>query len=187
VALETGPARILIEEVRAGRMDAAFVSLPAPTAGLQRTLLGDQGAVAALPVMHSHATGGAIDLARLAPERVILLPREVNPAFYDGVISLCRDAGVTPTIVHTAEPRIELAWLAVSSGAGVAILPESVAGAVVVPGIRFVPIDAERPICESAVVTRTGAGDVATATFLAALSRASARSESRASLALVAA
>src|SRR3954452_7414868 len=97
VALETGASRALIEEVRAGRLDAAFVSLPAPTAGLQRTLLGAQGAVAALPVMHRHATGEAVDLARLAPERVILLPREVNPAFYDGVVALCREAGLAPT------------------------------------------------------------------------------------------
>jgi DNA-binding transcriptional LysR family regulator len=175
VSLETGAARKLIEEVRAGHIDAAVVSLPAPTSGLNRTLLGSQSAVVAMPVMHPHATYETIDLERLAPERIVLLPREVNPAFYDGALSVCRDAGFSPTIVHTLEPRIELALLAVSSGAGLAILPESVAGSVVVPGIRFVPLDAERPICESAVLTHASSGDLATQAFVKALARASRR------------
>src|SRR3954468_3622077 len=175
VSLETGAARNLIEEVRAGRLDAAVVSLPAPTAGLTRTLLGSQSAVVAMPVMHSHATEDAIDLERLAPERIVMLPREVNPAFYDGVLSICRDAGISPAIIHTLEPRVELALLAVSSGAGLAILPESAAASVVVPGIRFVPLEATKPVCESAVLTQAGAADVATRAFVNALTRASRR------------
>ncbi|MFL5842489.1 MAG: LysR family transcriptional regulator [Thermoleophilaceae bacterium] len=175
VSLETGAARKLIEELRAGRLSAAVVSLPAPTAGLQRTLLGSQSAVVAMPVMHAHATDPEIDLARLAPERIVLLPREVNPAFYDGVLSLCRDAGLSPTIVHTLEPRIELALLAVSSGEGLAILPESVSGAVAVAGIRLVPLAADEPICESAVLTQPDSGDLATQAFVTALTRAARR------------
>jgi DNA-binding transcriptional LysR family regulator len=175
VSLETGAARKLIEEVRAGRLSAAVVSLPAPTAGLQRTLLGTQSAVVALPVMHAHATDDEVDLERLAPERIVLLPREVNPAFYDGVLSLCRDAGLSPTIVHTLEPRVELALLAVSSGDGLAILPESVAGAVAVAGIRLVPLAADQPICQSAVLTEADSSDLATQAFVTALTRAARR------------
>src|SRR3954447_25689553 len=74
ISLETGAARNLIEEVRAGRLDAALVSLPAPTTGLHRTMLGSQSAVVAMPVMHPHATEDTIDLERLAPERIVLLP-----------------------------------------------------------------------------------------------------------------
>jgi DNA-binding transcriptional LysR family regulator len=175
VSMETGAARNLIEEVRAGRIDAAVVSLPAPTAGLQRTLLGSQGAVVAMPVMHPHATDETIELERLAPERIVLLPRDVNPAFYDGALSVCRDAGFSPTLVHTLEPRVELALLAVSSGAGLAILPESVAASVAIAGIRFVPLAAEQPICESAVLTRADNNDLATQAFVTALARASRR------------
>jgi DNA-binding transcriptional LysR family regulator len=176
VAFETGPARKLIEEVRAKRLTAAVVSLPGPTAGLQRTMLGPQSAVIAMPVMHPHATNDEIDLERLAPERIVLLPREVNPAFYDGALSLCRDAGLSPTIIHTLEPRVELALLAVSSGDGLAILPESVSGAVAVAGIRLVPLVADRPICESAVLTDADSADLATQAFVNALTRAARRS-----------
>jgi DNA-binding transcriptional LysR family regulator len=175
VTLETGAAHSLIQEVRAGEMDAAFVSLPAPTAGLQRTPLGSQTALIAMPVLHPLSSETAINLSRLAPERIVLLPRKVNPAFYDGVLSVCRDAGLSPAIVHTPEARVELGWLAVSSGAGMAILPESVAGAVAVPGIRFVPLETESPICESAVVTRPATGDLATQAFVNALSRVALR------------
>src|SRR4051794_25867554 len=176
VSLETGAARKLIEEVRAGRLDAAVVSLPAPTAGLTRTLLGSQRAVVAMPVMHRHPTEESINLERLAPERIVLLPREVNPAFYDGALSVCRDAGLSPTIIHPLEARIELALLAVSSGEGFAILPESVVGSVSVAGIRFVPLEAEQPICESAVLTHADStSDLATQAFVNALSRASRR------------
>src|SRR3954453_13063903 len=175
VSLETGAARNLIEEVRAGRLDAAVVSLPARAAGLNRTLLGGQAAVVAMPVMHSHATEDAIDLERLAPERLVMLPREFNPSFYDGVLSICRDAGVSPAIIHTLEPRVELALLAVSSGAGLAILPESVVGAVAVAGIRLVPLETDQPVCESAVLTQGDNSDLATKAFVNALSRASRR------------
>jgi DNA-binding transcriptional LysR family regulator len=177
VALETGAAFKLIEEVRAGRLDAAVVSLPAPTTGLHRTMLGSQAAVVAMPVMHPHATDDSIDIAQLAPERIVLLRREINPAFYDGALSICRDAGLSPAIVHTLEPRTELALLAVSAGAGLAILPESVASSIVVPGIRFVPLEADRPVCEGAVLTQGASSDLATQAFVSALSRASRRDQ----------
>jgi DNA-binding transcriptional LysR family regulator len=177
VSLETGAARNLIEDVRAGRLDAAVVSLPAPTAGLERTLLGPQSAVVAMPVMHRLATDDEIDLARLAPERIVLLPREVNPAFHDGVIALCREAGISPSIVHTLEPRVELALLAVSAGGGIAILPESVSGSVSVAGVRLVPLAADQPIAETAVVTRPASDDLATKAFTNALLHASRRVE----------
>jgi DNA-binding transcriptional LysR family regulator len=175
VSLETGAARTLIEEVRAGRLDAAVVSLPAPTAGLDRTLLGPQFAVVALPVMHPHATADMIDLKRLAPERVVMLPREVNPAFHDGVVSTCRDAGLAPDLTHTLEPRVELALLAVAAGGGIAILPESVAGSVSIPGVRFIPLAIDEPICESAVVSRSGVDDLPTKAFIDALAQAARR------------
>ena len=99
------------------------VSLPAPTNGLHTTSLGEQGGVAVLPVGHSQAARPAIDLERLAPERIILLARESNPAFHDSVVSSCRDAGLSPMFVEMAEPRVEHALLAVAAGAGMALLP----------------------------------------------------------------
>jgi DNA-binding transcriptional LysR family regulator len=176
VSLETGGARGLIQDVTDGRLDAAVVSLPAPTGNLKRTHVGSQRVLVALPVMHPAATNATIDLEQLAPDRVVLLPRESNPAFHDAAVSMCRDANLSPTFVHTAEPNVELALLAVASGAGLALLPDSAAEHYSVPGVRFIPLEANEPACESVVLTRPDTENLATLTFLRALDRISRRS-----------
>src|ERR671918_1624953 len=92
--LEHGSGAELIEAVRAERLDAAIVALPAPTAGLRKTALGEQRALAALPVMHDHAVKPEIRLEQVAPDRIVVLPREANRPFYDAVVASCHDAGL---------------------------------------------------------------------------------------------
>jgi DNA-binding transcriptional LysR family regulator len=171
-SLETGPALSLIDAVREERLDAAIVCLPAPTRGLQVHGLGTQGAVAALPAGDPRATRPAIDLEQLAPEHVVVLPRPSNPAFYDAVVSTCRHAGFSPTLVELGEAHVEHALLAVSSGAGMALLPESVADRYTAPGIRFLPVESPQLVLETAIVTRSNTEHRPTAAFLHALTRA---------------
>jgi DNA-binding transcriptional LysR family regulator len=171
--LETATTLGLIEAVRARRLDAAIVGLPAPTRGLRTTSLGYQGAVAALPVTHPRAVDPALVLEHLAPERVVVLPRDTNPAFHNAVVSICRDAGLSPTLVEVAEPRVEQALLAVSSGAGIALLPESVTQRYASPNIRFLPLEGAAPAFESAIVTHPDGDNLATHAFVRAASRTS--------------
>jgi DNA-binding transcriptional LysR family regulator len=174
VRLETGPALRLIGQLRAKQLDAVIVGLPAPTNGLRVTRIGSERAVAALPAGHPHASSESISLSRLAPERVVVLPRDSNPAFHSAVVSICRDAGLSPTIVEVAEPRTEHALLAVAAGPGLALVPESTAERHVVPGIRFVPVDHDQPAFESALLTLPGSNDeLATARFVRAVAHAS--------------
>jgi DNA-binding transcriptional LysR family regulator len=171
--LETGPAIALVEAVRDERLDAAIICLPAPVNGLRVQRLSVEGAVAVLPAGDPRATAPEIDLSLVAPERLVVLPRPSNPAFYDAVVSACRDAGLSPTLAELAESHVEHALLAVSSGAGMAILPASVADRYTAPGIRFLPLAGTALFCETAVVTRPSATDHApTAAFLRALDRA---------------
>jgi DNA-binding transcriptional LysR family regulator len=172
VQLETGPTLRLIEEVRALRLDAAVVALPAPTNGLRATLLDHQRVVAVLPASHRHARAPAIALDRLAPERLVLLPRDANPAFNNAVGAICHAAGISPMLVELDAPRVEDALLAVSAGAGVALLPESVTERYASPGIRFVPLETEGPAFQNAVLTHRDADSMATAAFLRALMQA---------------
>jgi DNA-binding transcriptional LysR family regulator len=172
VSLETGPARRLIEEVRAGRLDAVVTSLPAPASGLRITPLGPQRAVVALPASHPSAGCAAIALQRLAPERLVLLPREANPAFHDAVVAMCRDAGLAPALVEVGQSRVEHALLAVAAGAGVALLPESVVDRYGSPGVRFAVVDGAGPAFETAVVTRPDTDSMATHAFLRAVAQA---------------
>jgi DNA-binding transcriptional LysR family regulator len=172
IALETGPAHRLVEELRARRLDAVITSLPAPTSGLRTTLLGEQRAVAVLPALHPLATDAAIPLERLAPERVVVLPRDANPAFHDAVVSMCRTAGLAPALVEIHEARVEHALLAVAAGLGIALLPESVTERYASPGTRFVALEAGEPAFQTAVLTHTDVESLATLAFLRALTGA---------------
>jgi DNA-binding transcriptional LysR family regulator len=186
VALETGPAHRLIEELRARRLDAVITSLPGPTSGLRTTLLGEQRAVAVLPALHPLATDAAITLERLAPERVVVLPRDANPAFHNAVVSMCRAAGLAPTLVEIHEARVEHALLAVAAGHGIALLPESVTERYASPGVRFVALEGGEPAFQTAVLTHTDVESLATLAFLRALTgaaRSAAADTARAALA----
>lgn len=172
ISLETGGAIRLIEEVRAQRLDAAVVGLPAPTRGLKATPAGAQGIVAALPVTHPQAANPTVSIERLAPERLIVLPADTNPPFHNALVSICRDAGLSPTFVEVAEPRVEHALLAVAAGAGMALLPESAAERHVASGVRFVALDRAEPAFDSVVLTRPDTENLATLGLLRAMTRA---------------
>jgi DNA-binding transcriptional LysR family regulator len=173
--LEPGFGLELIAAVRDERLDAAIVSLPAPTAGLRTTQLGYERAVATLRVGHRQAVQPAIRLDQLAPERIVVLPREASRPFYDAVMAACQHAGLSPSLVETSGTCVEPALLAVASGAGIGLLPESVAERYSTPGIRFVPIDGEQPAVATAIVTRRDSSHLPTAAFLRAVSEAHMR------------
>jgi DNA-binding transcriptional LysR family regulator len=172
VQLETGPALRLIEELRARRLDAVIANLPAPTSGLRMMPLDHQRAVAVLQASHARARDSAISLARLAPERLVLLPRETNPVFHNAVVTACHAAGLSPALTEVGSPRVEDALLAVAAGAGMALLPESVSERYTIPGIRFVPLEGVEPAFQSAVLTHPDSQNLATQAFLRAIAQA---------------
>ena len=173
--LEAGFGMELIAAVRDERLDAAIVSLPAPTAGLRTTQVGYERAVAALPVAHRKAAQPAIRLAQVAPERIVLLPREANRPFYDAAIAACQNARLSPLLVEPSGACVEPALLAIASGAGIGLLPESVADRYSTPGVRFVPIDGEQPAFATAIVTRRDSAHLPTAAFVRTVSEAHMR------------
>jgi DNA-binding transcriptional LysR family regulator len=75
--LEPGFGLELIAAVRDERLDAAIVSLPAPTAGLRTTQLGRERSVAALPVSHPSRVQPSVRLDQVAPERIVVLPQRI--------------------------------------------------------------------------------------------------------------
>ena len=76
--MEPGSGLELVDAVRAGELDVAVVSLPVPTAGLRVTPLGEQRAVAVFPVGHEHAVKPHVGLEQIAPERIVVLPRDAD-------------------------------------------------------------------------------------------------------------
>jgi DNA-binding transcriptional LysR family regulator len=169
-SLEPGSADEHINAIRAEWLEAAVVSLPASTAGLRVTPLGEQRAVAALPANHEQAMRREIGLEQLAPDRIVVLPRESNRPLYDGILAACRAAGLSPNLVEMPDAGLEQALLAVASGAGPALLPESVAERYGAPGVRFVPLRDDAATFATAVLTRRDTEHMPTVALLRALS-----------------
>jgi DNA-binding transcriptional LysR family regulator len=171
VELETGPAARLVEDVRSRRLDAAVVAVPAATNGLRAMSLGSDGAVAVLPVAHPRAMDQRVSLGRLAPERLLMLPRRANPAFHSAVVAACREAQLSPSFVEVAEPRVEHVLLAVAAGAGLALLPAAVTERYASPGVRFVPVEDAEPLVQNVLLTHPDGQTLATAALQRALSQ----------------
>ncbi|HET6865099.1 MAG TPA: LysR substrate-binding domain-containing protein [Solirubrobacteraceae bacterium] len=174
-SLEPGSCTDLLEAVRGEQLDAAIVSLPAPTRGLRTTSLGGQQAVAALPVGHRQAGEAEIRLDQMAPERIMVLPREANRPFYDAILAACRTAGLSPTLIEMPDGHVEQTLLAVASGVAMALVPESVSERYAPPGVRFVPLADEQPAHATAVVTLRDSARMPTVAFLRVLASQSFR------------
>jgi DNA-binding transcriptional LysR family regulator len=169
-AFEPGGPGELIEAIRGGWLDVAVVALPAPSDGLRVTPLGDQRAVVALPAGDEHAREIELELERLAPARIVLLPREANRPLYDSILGGCRAAGLAPSLVELPDASAEQLLLVVASGAGVAVLPECVAECHSTPGVRFVSLGDDAPSFTAGVLTRKDSEHMPTVAFLRAVS-----------------
>jgi DNA-binding transcriptional LysR family regulator len=163
VRLETAPALDLLQAVRDRRLDAAITGLPAPTSGLRVLSLGSEPLVAAVPSARTSAT---ITLDELAAQRVLTLPRQTDPALYDTIVALFRDARLAPELAAASEPRIESVLLGVASGGGLAMLPAMAAERRALPGVRIVEVVGAEPGLEAGVTTHRDADLLALRSFV---------------------
>jgi DNA-binding transcriptional LysR family regulator len=179
VVFQTATAQRLIDELRAERLDIVITNTPAATRGLRVHPLGQQSMVAVLPLTHPAAHAGEVSLARLAPEQLVMLPREADPVLHSAVLALCHQAALAPRLVELAEPSVEHAVLSVAAGAGVAILPDAVADRHAIPGVRFVGLAEGGRAIAAAALTHPDAKSIAIQAFLHALARSPSGARSR--------
>jgi DNA-binding transcriptional LysR family regulator len=169
--MEPGSGLEVVDAVRAGELDVAVVSLPVPTAGVRVTPLGEQRAVAVFPVGHENAVKPQVRLEQIAPERIVVLPRDTDRPFYDSVLAACCAAGISPTLLEMPDGQVDRLLLAVAAGAGMAVLPECVSERYADAGVRFVPLDGESPVLATAIVSPPHTEHLPTVAFLRAASR----------------
>lgn len=108
-----------------GAIDIAFTraALSSATDHLRMERFYVDPLVAVLPPGHALA-GAPVRMEQLAAERFVISQRETSPAYFDKVISLCRDAGFSPNIAATATVASGVLTL-VAAGEGIAILPKN--------------------------------------------------------------
>ncbi len=95
---QTLDARTRLEEVRAGRLDAAFIRGIDSAPGLRLLALWHDPLVVALPASHPLARRDVLDLAGLAGLPLRMASRADNPVLFDTVLSACRKAGFEPPL-----------------------------------------------------------------------------------------
>jgi len=128
VSLEESGTGELVEAIRVGRIDAAFVRSPiAAAAEIAVHSLLAEDMVAVLPA--GHPLAGAPDapplaLDQLAAETFILYRRPLGPGLYDAIIAACQRAGFNPQIGQEA-PRMLATLSLVAAGLGATVVPES--------------------------------------------------------------
>ncbi|MCS6764438.1 MAG: LysR family transcriptional regulator [Candidatus Protistobacter heckmanni] len=143
LALEESGTAELIEDLRADRIDVAFIRAYAGSPeGVASELLLEEKMLAVLPARHPLAKkrrDRPLGLAELADESFILYQRPSGAGIYDAVIAACRAAGFSPHVDQEA-PRMLSTPSLVASGLGVTIVPASIQR-VNVEGISYVELD----------------------------------------------
>ncbi|WP_413760831.1 LysR family transcriptional regulator [Streptomyces sp. MMBL 11-3] len=128
ITLSEGNSETMIESLRDGRLDAAFVALPGsagpgPT-GLATHVVADERLVATVSPGDPLATRKEITLDDIRDRTLISLPP--GTGMRTSLDAVCAKAGITPRIGFEAGNPSTLAELA-GWGLGVALLPESLA------------------------------------------------------------
>lgn len=119
-----------------GRLDAGLVWEDRAPPGLSLRPLERVRFLVALPGGHPLAARRTVALADLAPEPLILPPREVSPHQFDRIHAGFRDAGLAPRIgQHVRSIAAQLGYVA--SGLGYALVP-AYATKLAMAGVAFV-------------------------------------------------
>jgi len=125
LVLREGDSVTLLEEVRLGLLDVAFVRGPITAPGVRIDTLRREPLVLVLPSSHRLARRTQVSLSQLADEPFIGFPRDTAPSLHDAITGMCMEAGFTPSFVTEAGEWYTIVSL-VAAGIGLAILPESI-------------------------------------------------------------
>ena len=152
IQLTSGPPEELIAQVRDETLDAAIVSLPAGVGGLRvETFVYEEAAVAVSAGLDGRED--EVTLEVVAQGSVLTRPRRTNPGFHDAVLAAFRTAGIPSPLLEVEGVFVEQLLLRVAAGAGMALVPRSVADRFRIPGVGLRRFAHSSPIgCDLALV-----------------------------------
>lgn len=125
VALREGDSVTLLEEVRLGILDIAFVRGPVTWQGVRIDTLSREPLVLVLPSGHRLARRARVPLAQVADEPFIGFPRDTAPSLHDAITGMCEESGFSPNFVADATEWYTIVSL-VAAEIGVTLLPKSI-------------------------------------------------------------
>ncbi|USU18871.1 LysR substrate-binding domain-containing protein [Paraburkholderia fungorum] len=114
-----------VPALESGELDVAFVRLDGKIGhGISTIPLAEDRLSVAVPSDHPLAAVPRIRLRSLADESLIMSSRQVSPAYFDFLTSVCQSHGFAPRVLH--EVRSVMSQIAyVGCGQGVALVPSS--------------------------------------------------------------
>jgi DNA-binding transcriptional LysR family regulator len=129
---------VAMEALRSGEIDVALARLDRDRLPIRVRAGAADWLVAALPEGDALAGADRIDLAALAGRPMVVLPRSISPAYFDGLVAACRQSGFEPNAAR--EVTSAMAQLAlVAAGLGVALVSTGMAR-LAPPGVIFRPL-----------------------------------------------
>lgn len=141
VRLVAATAGERLEQVRSGRLDAAFVRNAGAVAGVELLPMWDEPLAVALPAAHPLAAEPAVTLPQLRDLPLRIVPREDNAGFRDLIERACADAGFDPLPGPAfTNPQDTLAEICTGPPAWT-VLYASAAAQLAVRRVAFRPLD----------------------------------------------
>ena len=156
ITLQEATSDLQLDDLLHNRIDAGLLIPPLPDKA--RTEL-DYLPVLREPLVLAVPTGlpalkkrGKAALNALPALPLIIFPRAISPALYDAILSVFRDAGVTPEIGQQAIQMQTIVGL-VSAGMGMALVPQSVSN-LMRPGVEYRALAHTTPLVETGLAWR---------------------------------
>lgn len=112
-----------LKALREGRIDVAFVNLPAPMDGLHHRVIWRIPFKVVLPENHPLAKRRSFTLSDLRGESFVFCTRESRPEFYDDFFRHCANAGFRPNVVQEVGGYPTNMLGLISVGVGLSVLP----------------------------------------------------------------
>lgn len=143
---------LLIEAVKAGRVDVGVLALPVEEPGLATRSFGEDPFYLAVAENHPLARKKALRLADIASEPLLIL--QEGHCFRDQSLEFCKMAGRDPRVIFEGSGLESVLRLA-ATGAGVTFVPHLAVRAVDRSRLAFVPFRPPAPTRTLAAVWRT--------------------------------
>ncbi|MBV6324880.1 LysR family transcriptional regulator [Duganella violaceipulchra] len=154
ITLQEATSDLQLDDLLNNRIDAGLLIPPLPD---KAKLELDYLPVLSEPLVLALPAGllkkqGKLALASLPPLPLIIFPRAISPALYDAILSVFRDAGITPEIGQQAIQMQTIVSL-VSAGMGIALVPQSVSN-LMRTGVEYRALRDATPLVETGLAWR---------------------------------
>jgi DNA-binding transcriptional LysR family regulator len=156
ITLQEATSDLQLDDLLHNRIDVGLLIPPLPDkAKLELDYLPvlNEPLVLALPAgLPALKKKGKLALASLPALPLIIFPRAISPALYDAILSVFREAGITPEIGQQAIQMQTIVSL-VSAGMGMALVPQSVSN-LMRPGVEYRALNHATPLVETGLAWR---------------------------------